>query len=138
MQVIIEVIRGKEKRSKIPVIGSIVTCKVLSMNQNQAKCAIHCVDDQVLSQPFRGLLRKEDVRQAEHDKVEMNKCFRTCDIILAKVIGFAENHHYLLTTAENELGVIVAQSDAGKLVNGENANNACIDSEWCIPVGVNA
>ena len=68
----------------------------------------------MLSDPFRGQVRKEDVRATEKDRVEMYKCFRPGDIILARVISLGDAAAgYLLTTAENELGVVIAKSEAG-------------------------
>uniref|UniRef100_A0A3P9BHC7 Exosome component 1 n=1 Tax=Maylandia zebra TaxID=106582 RepID=A0A3P9BHC7_9CICH len=47
-------------------------------------------------------------------KVETYKSFRPGDIVLAKVISLGDvQSNYLLTTAENELGVVVAHSEAG-------------------------
>jgi len=40
------------------------------------KAHIMCVKDVVLSEPFRGQIRKEDVRSVEKDRVEMYKSFR--------------------------------------------------------------
>ncbi len=37
---------------------------------------IVCVKDAVLSEPFKGSIRKEDVRATEKDRVEMYKSFR--------------------------------------------------------------
>lgn len=63
-------------------------------------------------QPFRGVVRKEDVRATEKDRVEMYKSFRPGDVILARVLSLGEaNSGYLLTTAENELGVVIARSE---------------------------
>ncbi|XP_016019707.2 exosome complex component CSL4 isoform X2 [Rousettus aegyptiacus] len=46
--------------------------------------------------------------------VEIYKSFRPGDIVLAKVISLGDaQSNYLLTTAENELGVVVAHSEAG-------------------------
>eukprot|EP00069_Balaena_mysticetus_P018498 bmy_11419T0 len=57
---------------------------------------------------------KEDVRATEKDKVEIYKSFRPGDIVLAKVISLGDaQSNYLLTTAENELGVVVAHSESG-------------------------
>ncbi len=106
-------IRGNDKISRIPLMGSIVTCRVININANQVKCSIHCIEDHVLKQPFKALLRKEDIREYEKDKIEIWKCFRPSDIILAKVIGIGENHNFLLTTAQNELGVVVALNESG-------------------------
>ncbi|XP_030426424.1 exosome complex component CSL4 isoform X2 [Gopherus flavomarginatus] len=47
-------------------------------------------------------------------KVEVYKSFRPGDIVLAKVISLGDmQSNYLLSTAENELGVVVAHSEAG-------------------------
>lgn len=62
----------------------------------------------MLNRALRGLLRKEDVRATEKDRVEMYKSFRPGDVILAKILPQTELHTYALTTAENELGVVVA------------------------------
>ena len=95
-----------------------------------------------MSEPFRGQIRKEDVRAVEKDRVEMYRSFRwsnfelkflfpsppwtkpttldpflECvsilrpgDIALARVISLGDaGAGYLLTTAENELGVVIAR-----------------------------
>ncbi len=43
----------------------------------------------------------------------MHKCFRPGDIILARVQSFGDTQSYIVTTAENELGVVSAKSEAG-------------------------
>ena len=40
------------------------------------KVHILCVGDAVMSEPFRGQIRKEDVRAVEKDRVEMYRSFR--------------------------------------------------------------
>lgn len=60
--------------------------------------------------PLLGILRKEDVRATDIDRVEIYKNYRPNDIILAKVIPQIEIHTYSLTTAENELGVVIASA----------------------------
>ena len=97
----------------VPQIGSIVTCRVLSITSNVVRLNIHCIEDQVLKQPFRALLRKHEIRDFDREKVQISKCFRPSDIILAKVIGLGENHSFLVTTAEKELGVVVALNQSG-------------------------
>jgi exosome complex component CSL4 len=77
------------------------------------KLHIQCVRDSVLKDPFRAQLRKEDVRPTEKDKVEMYKCFRPGDVILARVLSLGEaSSGYIVTTAENEFGVVMAHSEA--------------------------
>lgn len=93
----------------MPIPGDIVTCRIQVINYRFAKCLIIGIGDVVLSRHLKGILRKEDVRAADKDRVEMYKCYRPGDIILAKVLPQTELHTYQLTTAENELGVVVAK-----------------------------
>ena len=52
------------------------------------------------------------MRAAEKDKVEMYKCFRPGDVVLARVLSLGEaSTGYIVTTAENELGVVLAYSE---------------------------
>ncbi|CAD7090092.1 unnamed protein product [Hermetia illucens] len=92
----------------VPIAGDVVTARITQVNQRFAKCSITCIGDHILNRTYRGLLRKEDVRATEKDKVEMYKCFRPGDIILARVLPQTELSCYQLSTAENELGVVVA------------------------------
>ena len=76
-----------------------------------------CVGEVVLSEYYRGQIRKEDVRATEKDRVEMYRCFRPGDIVLSRVISLGDaGGGYLLTTAENSLGVVIARSEAGALM----------------------
>ncbi|KAF7689303.1 exosome complex component CSL4 [Silurus meridionalis] len=110
---IISVVRETEAQL-LPDVGAIVTCKVTSINPRFAKVHILYVGSTPLKDRFRGTIRKEDVRATEKDKVETYKSFRPGDIVLAKVISLGDvQSNYLLTTAENELGVVVAHSEAG-------------------------
>jgi exosome complex component CSL4 len=43
------------------------------------------------------------------DKIEIVKSFTPGDIVRAKVISLGDARSYLLSTAEDELGVIMAQ-----------------------------
>ncbi|KAK2919265.1 hypothetical protein Q8A73_003636 [Channa argus] len=110
---VISVVRETETQL-LPDVGAIVTCKVTSINPRYAKVLILYVGSTPLKDRFRGTIRKEDVRATEKDKVETYKSFRPGDIVLAKVISLGDvQSNYLLTTAENELGVVVAHSEAG-------------------------
>lgn len=99
--------------NRVPTVGVIVTCKVLSINSLQAKCQICCIEDNILKLPFKGTLRKEDIAGDNKDIIEVYKCVRPKDIILARVIGLSDQG-YLLTTAEEELGVVVAYSESSE------------------------
>ncbi|XP_014087626.2 exosome complex component CSL4 [Bactrocera oleae] len=98
----------------VPVAGDVITARVLQVNQRFAKCSIICIGDHILERTYRGIVRKEDVRATEKDRVEMYKSFRPGDVILARVLPQTELSCYQLSTAENELGVVVAtSSDSG-------------------------
>ena len=43
----------------------------------------------------------------------MHECFRPGDVVLARVLSLGDRRNFYLTTAENELGVIYAESTAG-------------------------
>jgi len=40
----------------------------------------------VLAEPFSGIIKKQDVRATEIDKVEIVRCFRPGDIVRAEVV----------------------------------------------------
>uniref|UniRef100_W5M7Z3 Exosome component 1 n=1 Tax=Lepisosteus oculatus TaxID=7918 RepID=W5M7Z3_LEPOC len=62
-------------------------------------------------------------------KVEIYKSFRPGDIVLAKVISLGDvQSNYLLTTAENELGVVVAHSEAALCIP---AGEQMVPISWC-------
>ncbi|KAL7295351.1 hypothetical protein TKK_0011238 [Trichogramma kaykai] len=97
----------------VPAPGDIITALVTLVNQRFAKCDIKCVGDVTLSKKYRGILRREEVRATEKDRIEMYKSFRPGDIILARVLPMTEAHTFQLTTAEDELGVVIAESAEG-------------------------
>ncbi|XP_029814426.1 exosome complex component CSL4, partial [Manacus vitellinus] len=110
---VVSVIRDSESQL-LPNVGAVVTCKVCSINSRFAKVHILYVGSTPLKSTFRGTIRREDIRATEKDKVEVYKSFRPSDIVLAKVISLGDaQSNYLLSTAENELGVVVARSEAG-------------------------
>lgn len=88
MQTRIIEVHSITEQSIIPAPGDIVTAMVTVVNQRFCKCSIKCVGDIVLTRPYRGILRKEDVRAVDKDKIEMYKSYRPGDIILAKVVSF--------------------------------------------------
>ncbi|KAL9936697.1 hypothetical protein V8E36_004765 [Tilletia maclaganii] len=61
---------------------------------------------------FTGVIRAQDVRATEKDKVRLADCFRVGDIVRASVISLGDARSYFLSTAENRLGVIYAISSS--------------------------
>lgn len=106
----------KDIKERIPTVNSIVTCRVLYVNSSLAKCQINCVNEHLLRLPFKAILRKEDVRAEDQDRVEMHNCLRPRDIILARVFGMSDKG-YLLTVAEDGLGVVIAYNQNRMFIN---------------------
>lgn len=100
-------------QSSVPVPGDIVTAEVTVITLKIVRCRILCLGDSLLSKPLRGVIKKDDIRASNKDKIETHKSFRPGDIILARVLPIKEVHSYPLSTAENELGVVIAYSEAG-------------------------
>ncbi|XP_052770447.1 exosome complex component CSL4-like [Mya arenaria] len=109
---VVEVLRGADENI-VPTVDALVTAKITNVNPRFCKCAIIKVGKTDLKDSFRGMIRREDVRATEKDKVEMSKSFRPGDIVISRVISLGDSQSYLLTTAENELGVVIATSEAG-------------------------
>ena len=65
----------------------IVTVKTLLVNPRFAKAHNLCIGDVVLSDPFCGQIREEDMRATEKDQMEMYRSLRPGDIVLARVIS---------------------------------------------------
>ncbi|XP_074640562.1 exosome complex component CSL4-like [Tubulanus polymorphus] len=106
-------VQTSSKQNVVPSLGSIVTVRITNVNPRFCKCAILNVDGALLPDSFRGMIRREDVRATEKDRVEMYKCFRPGDIVLARVSSLGDTQSYILSTTENELGVVIATSEAG-------------------------
>ena len=76
------------KASIVPVVGDIVTCKIVRINPRQAQLEILCVGSTALREPVGGIIRREDVRDYERDQVAIYKSFRPGDVVLGRVLSF--------------------------------------------------
>ena len=65
---------------------------------------------------FQALIRKEDVRAVEKDRVVLEDMFRVGDIVRGTVISLGDQSFYYLSTARNDLGVVMARSEAGNMM----------------------
>lgn len=103
----------RHPRVVVPRKGAIVLCRVISISHRQAKVAILSVNETALREEVHGVVRREDIRETEKDTVEVFPSFRPRDVLRARVIGLGESYGYVLSTAENELGVVFATSEQG-------------------------
>ncbi|KAI1153516.1 hypothetical protein F4825DRAFT_252117 [Nemania diffusa] len=103
----------RDKREVLPEVGNVVLCRVTRITPREATVAILVVGDAVLSAQWQGVVRVQDVRATEKDRVRIYESFRPGDIVRAQVISLGDQANYYLSTATNELGVIMATSEAG-------------------------
>ncbi|CAM6091344.1 unnamed protein product [Calypogeia fissa] len=106
-------VRRERERGAVPEPGAIVTAKITKIQPRTASADIVCVGLQAIKEKFTGIVRQQDVRATEIDKVEMYTSFRPGDIIRTEVLSLGDARAYYLSTAKNELGVVSATSDAG-------------------------
>jgi exosome complex component CSL4 len=94
-------------------IGDEVLAKVKRLNPRYASVDIMCKGTSPLVREFSGIIRVQDVRASEIDKVAILGSFRPGDIVRAEVISLGESQSLLLSTAKVHLGVLHAKSGAG-------------------------
>ena len=104
-----EVHRGRAA-AVLPQPGSVVLSRVLSVSPRWATCEVVCVNGAAVDQPFSGIIRQQDVRATEVDKVVLQECFRPGDVVRCSVLSLGDQRSYYLSTASPELGVVYARS----------------------------
>ncbi|KAF8807518.1 hypothetical protein BYT27DRAFT_7165268 [Phlegmacium glaucopus] len=97
-----------------PSPGSIVIGFVTRLSPLQALISITIVDGVPLpaGEEFTGVVRVQDVRATEKDRVKIGDCFRGGDVVRSQVLSLGDARSYFVTTARNDLGVIFATSEA--------------------------
>ncbi|KAG2023361.1 exoribonuclease [Coprinopsis cinerea AmutBmut pab1-1] len=98
-----------------PAPNSVVLGSVTRLSPLQAFLSITVVDGIPLpaGEEFTGVIRSQDVRATEKDRVKIGDCFRGGDVVRGVVISLGDARSYFITTARNDLGVIYATSEAG-------------------------
>ncbi|TDZ17764.1 Exosome complex component CSL4 [Colletotrichum sidae] len=104
---------SSKKREVLPDVGNVVLCRVVRLMPKQAIVTIQQVGETVLQTEWQGVIRSQDVRATEKDKVKIYESFKPGDVVRAQVISLGDQANYYLSTASNELGVIMATSEAG-------------------------
>lgn len=125
-------VRPNAATGTLPQVGSIVLCRVTRVQQRQLSASILLVDpsaEDIIAYTqttddnlqFQAVLRKEDIRAYEKDKIVMNDNYRVGDIVRATVISLGDERNYYISTAGNDYGVVVATSETG---------NAMVPASW--------
>jgi len=76
-----------EKREILPEVGNIVLCRVVRISPRQAVVAILICGDTVLDAEWQGVIRAQDARATEKDRVKIYESFRPGDIVRAEVVS---------------------------------------------------
>ncbi|KAI4092576.1 MAG: hypothetical protein Q9206_000688 [Seirophora lacunosa] len=109
----------------LPRVGDVVVGKVVRCMVRQVNVAVMVVytsgsggegEGVVCADDVQGVVRREDVRATEKDKVLVGEGFRVGDLVRAVVISLGDQSNYYLSTAGNELGVIMARSEDGNIM----------------------
>ncbi|KAI9816795.1 MAG: exosome 3'-_5 exonuclease subunit ski4 (Csl4) [Pycnora praestabilis] len=96
----------------LPEVDAVVLARVTRITPKQATVAILMVGETICADDFQGVIRVQDVRATEKDKVKIFVSFRPGDIVRAQVISLGDQSNYYLSTARNHLGVVMATSEA--------------------------
>lgn len=76
-----------EKREVLPEVNNVVLCRVTRIASRQAVVAILVVGETVLEAEWQGVIRVQDVRATEKDRVKIHESFRPGDIVRAQVVS---------------------------------------------------
>ncbi|RZB45222.1 Exosome complex component csl4 [Glycine soja] len=105
-------VTGHKSHGPVPQPGSVVIARVTKVMTRSASADIMCVGPKSVREKFTGIIRQQDVRATEIDKVDMHLSFHPGDIVRSLVLSLGDARAYFLSTAKNELGVVSAESIA--------------------------
>jgi exosome complex component CSL4 len=119
--------KGLDITPRLPSVGTVVYAKITQVQRAQALASILALQSSLSDAitacewPLRGILRSQDVRMTEKDRVKMNSSVAVGDIVRAEVVSLGDQGGYYLSTAGNELGVVMTWSQYG---------NVCVPVSW--------
>ena len=111
----------------LPRVSDIVLARVTRVTSRFATLDILALTS--LSAPAEGIpfpythgaqLRAQDVRATEVDKVVMARSFAVGDVVRARVISLGDERSYYLSTAGDEMGVVIGISEEGREMIGDS------------------
>ena len=108
--------RERATVSAVLEVGQVVTARVIRVSRQRADLEILCLGEAPLQETLSAMIRCEDVRSVEVDKVVMYEAVRPGDVVRAIVVSLGDSRSYYLSMARTDLGVIVARSEAGGIM----------------------
>jgi exosome complex component CSL4 len=98
-----------------PADAAAATAAAVSSGASAAGAALATSGSEtyILDESLAGTIRQRDVRAFDIDSVEIYKSFRPADLVRAQVLSLGDARSYFLSTARNDLGVVLATSPAG-------------------------
>jgi exosome complex component CSL4 len=100
----------------LPTVSSNVLVRITRLGPRFASCEILVIDNEVCREAFAGQIRREDIRATEKDKIKVEESFRVGDLVRGTVISLGDSGNYYVATDSNELGVVMARSEEGRLM----------------------
>ena len=78
-------------KNTFPAVGSVVLCRVTRVGVKQANVAILMVGEEeqngVCADEWAGVVRREDIREMERDKVKVQESVKVGDLLRGEVVG---------------------------------------------------
>ncbi len=119
--VLARVMKVSTDRVKVEIISIDADSESSDVNAKELMLANFAANEN--NERFQGIIRSVDIRSTERDKVKTWQCFQPGDIIRAQVISLGDGINYYLSTAKNNLGVVLARpsgensfAESGKLL----------------------
>ncbi|CAL6361108.1 unnamed protein product [Bathycoccus prasinos] len=111
---VVEVLNREETedenaRVRLPEVNDVVFAKCTKIREKMAQFDVLVCDGKPLKTEFSGIVRQQDVRKTEIDKVIMDESFVPGDVVRCKVLAMGEGRSLVLATNENPLGVVRAK-----------------------------
>ena len=104
-----EEIEDENMRVRLPEVNDVVFAKCTKIREKMAQFDVLVCDGKPLKAEFSGIVRQQDVRKTEIDKVIMEESFVPGDVVRCKVLAMGEGRSLVLATNENPLGVVRAK-----------------------------
>lgn len=100
---------ASDENALLPSVGDTVLCRITKVNPRFATARLLTVGDTPLrGAGFGALIRVQDVRLTELDKVTIYASFRPGDVVRAQVLSLGDKRYFYLSTQRNDLGVVGA------------------------------